>query len=101
MPIPKPRPNEEKDKFVARCIRQLSKENPNRDRKQIIAICFQTWKDRKKESINKMDEKQYKKDEDGHYIIAENVPIIFNSTIQPIIDIEKAEEEDTNADKKD
>lgn len=28
-----------------------------------------------------MDEKDYKKDEDGHFIIAESVPVIFNSVL--------------------
>ncbi len=92
--MPKPRKGEKQTDFISRCIRQLSKEDPNRKPKQVQAICFQTWRDRKKESINKMDEKQYKKDEDGHYIIAENVPFVFNSVISPL----KEEEEDDEKD---
>lgn len=49
MPIPKPRKNEDKDKFISRCISQLKKEDPNRPDKQIKAICFQRWQERNKE----------------------------------------------------
>ncbi len=96
MPILKPGPNEDKDKFVARCIKQLTKEDPNRKREQIIAICFQTWRDRKKSNFDgeNMAEKKYKKDSDGHFIIAENVPFVFNSVISPL----KEEEEDDKED---
>lgn len=48
MPIPKPRAGEQQDKFISRCIKQLKKIDPNRPQKQIIAICYDSWK-RKKE----------------------------------------------------
>lgn len=94
MPVPKPKPGESKDTFIARCIRLLSDEDPNRDRKQVIAICFQQWRDRRKESSESTmpEETQYKKDEDGNFIIAENVPIVFNSTMSPISDEQDEEE---------
>ena len=82
MPIPKPNPDKEtQDEFVSRCIKSLSKEDPDRDQKQIIAICYGEWRNRKKES---MEEEKYQKDSDGHFIIAENVPFVFNSIMSPV-----------------
>jgi len=85
VPIPRPRKNEPQNRFIARCIRQLSKADPNKDRKQIIAICFQVWRNREKASIDNMDEKQYKKevkyDSDGHIIVAENIRLEFSSKL--------------------
>ena len=82
--MPKPRKGEKQTDFISRCIRQLSKEDPNRKPKQVQAICFQTWRDRKKESIDKMDEKKY--DEEGNIIIAENVKLVLNAEIIPKIE---------------
>jgi len=83
MPIPKPRKGEDKNKFVSRCVKFLMDENPKRDQKQAVAICFQRWKDRTKEDIN-MEKKDVKRDEDGREIVAENVPIIFGGSIDMV-----------------
>lgn len=44
MPIPKPRPKEDQQTFVSRCISELHKIDPNRPQKQIIAICYDTFR---------------------------------------------------------
>jgi ATP-dependent protease ClpP protease subunit len=46
MPLPKPREDEEKQKFVSRCMSELKEEYP--DNPQRLAICFSQW--RKRES---------------------------------------------------
>jgi len=43
MPIPSPQGNEEKDKFISRCIRTVSKADPERERDQVIAMCIGQW----------------------------------------------------------
>ena len=50
-----------------------------------------------------MTEKDYKKDEDGHYIIAENVHIIFSSVMEPTSEIveEKTDDEEPTDDETD
>lgn len=40
MPVPKIRKGEDEDKFISRCISQLTELDPNRKREQIIAICY-------------------------------------------------------------
>lgn len=44
LPIPKPRPKEDQQTFVSRCISELHKIDPNRPQKQIIAICYDTFR---------------------------------------------------------
>ncbi len=44
MPIPKPNANESQDQFIGRCISTLSKADPDRDPKQVQAICYSTWR---------------------------------------------------------
>ena|SRR3990167_5996239 len=95
MPIPKPSKGEKQSDFIARCIKQLNKEDSNRKQDKITAICYQQWKN--KESVEPMVNEQFKKDEDGHFIIAENIPIIFNAVMAPVIKEEKSEE--SNEDK--
>jgi hypothetical protein len=43
MPIPKPKANEKQKDFMLRCVATMRKEY---DRKQAVAICYQTYKDR-------------------------------------------------------
>jgi len=50
MPLPKPQPQETQSEFISRCIRFETKASPDRDPKQIQAICFQVWRDRFKKS---------------------------------------------------
>jgi len=46
MPVPKPRPEEEKDDFISRCISALHKTDPDRPDDQIIAMCFDSWRNK-------------------------------------------------------
>lgn len=39
MPVPKRRPGEKHNKFVSRCISEMSKKDPGRKKEQIIAMC--------------------------------------------------------------
>lgn len=48
MPVPKPRKGESKDKFISRCIEILMHRDPDRPQKQIVAICFEAWRRRKR-----------------------------------------------------
>ncbi len=52
MPIPKPRKNERKDKFISRCISfQMNEESDpkkrSKKRKQFAAICYTQWNAKK------------------------------------------------------
>ena len=47
-PIPTPSEGESQDKFISRCISTLSHHDPGKDKKQVIAICYSTWRDSKK-----------------------------------------------------
>ena len=44
MPIPKPNEGEKESEFVSRCIEQLSKTDPSRPQKQVVAICYSEFK---------------------------------------------------------
>jgi len=48
MPIPKPNPGEKESDFVGRCISALKKADPERDDKQIQAMCYGSWREAKK-----------------------------------------------------
>jgi len=48
LPIPKPHPKEDQQTFVSRCISELHKIDPNRPQKQVIAICYSTWRNSKR-----------------------------------------------------
>lgn len=53
MPIPKPLFNEEKKKFIARCMgnRTMRAEFP--DQKKRAGVCYTQWRNRKKEDVKK------------------------------------------------
>lgn len=53
MPVPKPMKNETQDKFISRCISALHRTDPDREHDQIVAICFDTWRNR--EQIGDVD----------------------------------------------
>lgn len=53
MPIPKPKPDQERGEFIAECILQLSNEYTT---EQAAAICYDAW-------VNKDEEE----DEEEHY----------------------------------
>lgn len=44
MPIPKPRKGESSKEFISRCVSSLHDTDPNRPNKQIVAICFSTYR---------------------------------------------------------
>lgn len=48
MPIPKPKPKEDRQTFVSRCISVVHDLDPKRPQKQIIAICFDAWRKSKR-----------------------------------------------------
>jgi len=48
MPVPEPKKGESEDKFMERCMHEVSK-NSDRSNDQNVAICKQTWRDAKKE----------------------------------------------------
>lgn len=43
MPIPTPKENEEKNTFISRCIRVVSRTDPEREKDQVIAMCIGQW----------------------------------------------------------
>lgn len=44
MPVPKPKPKEDRQSFISRCISKMHDLDPNRPQKQLIAICFSSWR---------------------------------------------------------
>lgn len=80
MPVPKPRRGENKNKFISRCISTLSHEDPNRDPKQVQAICHTAWEQGKGEEkeVEVKEKKVIKRK-----VIAENLPIIFSAEMVP------------------
>jgi hypothetical protein len=44
MPIPKPRKGQKQADFISDCIKRLSKIDPERPQKQIIAMCYSQWR---------------------------------------------------------
>jgi len=49
MPVPTPNSGEERDTFISRCISAVTKADPERDPKQVQAMCFSQWR---KESMH-------------------------------------------------
>jgi len=58
MPIPTPNPKESKSNFISRCVSTLKKIDPNREDKQIVAICYDSWR---KKRLSKFEELKFKK----------------------------------------
>ncbi|HPZ74861.1 MAG: hypothetical protein KBH94_04995 [Caldisericia bacterium] len=48
MPVPKPKKRENQADFISRCIKDLSKKDPERPQKQIIAMCYSQWRNKNK-----------------------------------------------------
>ena len=44
MPILKPKKDESEKEYVARCIPDLMNKDPEKDQKQVIAICYSNFK---------------------------------------------------------
>ena len=53
MPIPKPIFNEEKKKFIARCMGNHTMRTEFSDQKQRAGVCYTEWRNRKKETVKK------------------------------------------------
>ena len=68
MPIPKPKPGEEKNKYISRCVSFLMHEK--REQKQALAICFSVWEKNESTVLDKI----------GIFINEENIstPMICN-----------------------
>ena len=47
MPIPKPLPNEDKDKFINRCMADSTMRREFKPRNQRLAVCETQWKNKK------------------------------------------------------
>lgn len=45
MPIPSPGSKEDRSSFISRCISFISNEKKDRPHKQIIAMCYTSWRD--------------------------------------------------------
>lgn len=60
MPIPKPKKDEDKEKFMERCMSDGMMNNEYPDNKQRYAICMTQWKEKdKKENYNIQEERRY------------------------------------------
>ena len=44
MPVPTPSTGETQGNFMGRCVKFLMKEEPDRDQKQAVAICYSQWR---------------------------------------------------------
>jgi len=47
-PIPSPRKDEARDKFISRCISSVAHADPDRKHVQVVAVCHEAWRRRKK-----------------------------------------------------
>ena len=48
MPLPKPKEQEAEDKFMARCIEEMTIMGEGEDNKQRVAVCLTQYRTRKK-----------------------------------------------------
>lgn len=46
MPIPTPRKDEKEKDFISRCVSMETKAAPNRDKEQIVAMCYSKWREK-------------------------------------------------------
>lgn len=55
MPLPKPKPNEDKDTFISRCASDetMNSEFPEKD--QRIAVCYKQWENKNENIDDKVD----------------------------------------------
>ena len=60
MPLPKPKPDEERSEFIPRCMSSQIMEDEFPDSDQRVAVCSQLWRDRNKKELDNMDDKLYK-----------------------------------------
>ena len=90
MPIPTPHDSESEQDFIGRCITKVKSEDEDMDDKQVQAICFSAWKNKKTES----GEKMIKRDEDGNFIVAEGIRVVFEAYISENIQEESKQKEE-------
>lgn len=88
MPIPSPKEKEKEDEFMGRCISALSHSDPDRPKKQRIAVCYSAWRDKKKKEVPELtpEERERRKARwaseileafekmDANYFVSEEVP---------------------------
>ena len=55
MPLPKPRPSENRDEFVSRCMGDTTMNNDFPSNGQRFAVCLSQWERRDKESNDNDD----------------------------------------------
>lgn len=63
MPLPKPKPNEEKKEFLGRCISMLHDKDEFDSQDQRVAVCFSQWerKYEEAEEDEELDEASFKR----------------------------------------
>ena len=88
MPIPKPKDGEKQPDFMSRCMSALADDDMPQDQK--LAVCFGAFR-KKGESMDS----ETKYDEDGHIVVAENVRVTFNGSLDFL---EKGSEEEDEED---
>lgn len=60
MPLPTPRKDEKESAFISRCVSMETKAAPERDRKQVIAMCYSQWRKHRGGSPPKKSSLEYK-----------------------------------------
>jgi len=80
MPVPKPNKGEEKNVFISRCVSTLKKSDPDRDGKQIQAMCYTSWRDSKGEKMERLGEINEAVDVIENVQVEYFVPITEDST---------------------
>ena len=45
--MPRPQPNEDKSKFIQRCIRAIRKEDGHKDMDAVLGKCYGLWRQHK------------------------------------------------------
>lgn len=88
--MPEPRPNEPQDKFISRCISYMSKEKPENDQKQNIAVCYSLWRESKK----KKEEEGQKRDEELRSALKKDSEMITEEFKKMYREVEASKEEE-------
>ncbi len=59
MPLPKPKPNETEEEFIARCMSDSVMENEYPDTEQRSAVCYSQWRGKTSSERSKMERKSF------------------------------------------
>lgn len=87
MPIPKPKKNEEKDKFIDRCMSNDTMNEEYPDSKQRYAVCMSQWENKDKEEKFMSDKKEIRsfnlselrsESEEGGKVVLRGYASVFN-----------------------